>query len=668
MAVITTTPLTILDLTDTRKLEAYITSNSPNVQIFDPNTTTYSPDWSVNNLVLTARAYLNSRDITDSAEFVWYTKDGVGTETQIVPSDVRDVNNNVLTIKTNELLMGISTYVCKVAYQGLNGYNEITFVLTQSGLNGQSGEDAHDVIAEYSINGTDDWLDTFDASMHKYIRFSYNNGVSWGMPIKIVGDDGTSVQIKGMAYVNQSLSQDDVGTELTLYTDTTFNTPIETIGLQHGDSYIVQGYLCVFSGTENKFTCVGLIQGPKGDSGVSSFLFIRYATDSMGSGMSTSWRNRQYIGTAITTQNVAPSNSSAYTWCRFVGQDAYSIVLNASSSVFKVDNNGIVSPDVVYIRTQTNVNSSLSWSYSTDGGRTFNPTPPVGVHRTGTNLFIYGANLQVDSVVIRASAITEISQIVNGFITIYKVFDGVNGVDGAQGESSSIVTLTNNNITFSANQNGEIKSTSFITNVVAQIGNNKVLPVIGSPIGLPDGLIYNGSTEIGDELMLSFSISDKSTLGNSSEVSGQIIIPVTYPYHTNLIFNWNKILSGLTIDDLADSVLEYGEINSWFYRKWNSGKLEQWTQLSGTTGGFTQAGAMYRSLNSLSGTFAIPFTIHNPIVSASISGDENTKLILETQGRSTLQQTPIYWGLTSTDFTAEQHSWFVDIMAVGSWK
>ena len=55
MAVLTSSQQTFVDITDQRKLSAYITSNLPKTQSEDPNTLPheYAPDWTSSNLVLT---------------------------------------------------------------------------------------------------------------------------------------------------------------------------------------------------------------------------------------------------------------------------------------------------------------------------------------------------------------------------------------------------------------------------------------------------------------------------------------------------------------------------------------------------------------------------------------------------------------------------------------
>lgn len=80
-----------------------------------------------------------------------------------------------------------------------------------------------------------------------------------------------------------------------------------------------------------------LIKGEKGDKGadgktpvkgvdyfdgVSTYLWIRYATDSNGTAMSdVPSSNTKYIGTATTTTSTAPSNASAYEWSKYIGDN-----------------------------------------------------------------------------------------------------------------------------------------------------------------------------------------------------------------------------------------------------------------------------------------------------------------------------------------------------------
>ena len=70
MAILTSSQQTFVDITDQRKLSAYITSNLPKSQIEDPNVLphTYAPDWASTPLTLTPVVFL---DQTRQSRVAW---------------------------------------------------------------------------------------------------------------------------------------------------------------------------------------------------------------------------------------------------------------------------------------------------------------------------------------------------------------------------------------------------------------------------------------------------------------------------------------------------------------------------------------------------------------------------------------------------------------------
>ena len=61
--------------------------------------------------------------------------------------------------------------------------------------------------------------------------------------------------------------------------------------------------------------------GATGNDGVSSYLWIRYSQNANGSGMTSNSTDAKYLGFAITTTNVAPTNNSDYQWSLIKGSD-----------------------------------------------------------------------------------------------------------------------------------------------------------------------------------------------------------------------------------------------------------------------------------------------------------------------------------------------------------
>lgn len=136
MAKITSNALTFVDTTDSRKFEAHISSNLPQVQIYDKNKTTnqYSPDWSKNdNLRLTASIYLDSTDITTNTSVVieWY-KNSISAATKIGNGKTLTINTNVLSSES------IITYICQATYQNLTTNARIDYTRIDNGSSGSS--------------------------------------------------------------------------------------------------------------------------------------------------------------------------------------------------------------------------------------------------------------------------------------------------------------------------------------------------------------------------------------------------------------------------------------------------------------------------------------------------------------------------------------------------
>lgn len=126
--------ITFMDVTDDRKLDIYISSNHPTVQLYNSNTKVYTPDWSITNLRLSAEIYLDAKDVTadSQVEIGWYKKIGA-TETLIGTGVSLTITSNVLASDP------IITYICKAEYQNINAMSQLVFTCTDTGLNGTNG-------------------------------------------------------------------------------------------------------------------------------------------------------------------------------------------------------------------------------------------------------------------------------------------------------------------------------------------------------------------------------------------------------------------------------------------------------------------------------------------------------------------------------------------------
>lgn len=417
---ITSGNITFLDRTDDRKLDVYISSNHPTVQIHNSNTDTYTPDWSATNLQLSAQVYLDSHDVTTDTktEIGWYSKVG---NTEILVG-----TGPTLTVSTNALAASpILVYVCKAEYQNVNALSQITF--TQ--------------------------VDT--------------------------GKDGTSVNIKATATSVTHVPDTDY------YTITYNKSDVSTAELN--DAYIYKGdlYVCVDSKEGvDYFANVGRIQGPAGDP-------------------------------------------------------AKNIILSGSAQVFKVNKTNIVTPSTISVTAHTFNTADIMWAYSENGGQTYTGDLPIGLAQSGNTVIVTGATLTTNSITIKAS-----DGEVEDVLTIYKAFDGADGKSGSPGSPAPLAFLTNENVSFAANANGQVPTTAFTTNVVAYLGTTKTIPALGTITGLPTGMTVGTPITSINELILTFSVTDKANFGSDESNSGTITIPVTSPINTNLKLNWSKINAG----------------------------------------------------------------------------------------------------------------------------
>ena len=144
--ILTSSQQTFVDITDQRKLSAYITSNLPKTQSEDPNTLphAYAPSWAANHLVLTPVIFLNQTNVALDASGLtisWKRKDGTGAESALSSGEM--VSGGILTVSQNKLSAsssGMITYICYINYYDSETKNtvnisDITYTLVKNAEN-----------------------------------------------------------------------------------------------------------------------------------------------------------------------------------------------------------------------------------------------------------------------------------------------------------------------------------------------------------------------------------------------------------------------------------------------------------------------------------------------------------------------------------------------------
>lgn len=147
-----------------------ISTSLPSQQVLDQTTSTYIPDFSSQNMVMTPVVRINGQ-VADLAnqDITWSKKNG-----ELTPSET--VSNNILTISENVLNADkrSETYICTMKYdvneEDPNDYKEvraqIELTLVLDGQKGEDGQDGHavrlNVTADrfYSTDGTNYTPDT----------------------------------------------------------------------------------------------------------------------------------------------------------------------------------------------------------------------------------------------------------------------------------------------------------------------------------------------------------------------------------------------------------------------------------------------------------------------------------------------------------------------------
>jgi hypothetical protein len=145
--VLTSSQQTFVDITDQRKLSAYITSNLPKTQSEDPNVLphTYAPSWASTNLVLTPVVFLDQTGVALNSKgltITWKRKDGTSAEASLTTGET--VTNGVLKVTQDKLAAsssGMITYICYISYYDsetkntVNISSDITYTLVKNAEN-----------------------------------------------------------------------------------------------------------------------------------------------------------------------------------------------------------------------------------------------------------------------------------------------------------------------------------------------------------------------------------------------------------------------------------------------------------------------------------------------------------------------------------------------------
>lgn len=230
------------------------------------------------------------------------------------------------TLGNKSLLTGTIVFTCTVSGKKIS--KKFTWIKSLAGKDGSQGIPAPTYYTWIRYADTPTSGISADPTNKTYIGIAYNqtsqtpssnySDYQWS---KFRGDDGAS--IKGddgkTLYVWIKYADDAKGTNMSdapegkTYMGMAWNKPTSKESTNAADYS-----WSLIKGADGKTP----VKGVDYFDGVSCYIWIRYATDSKGSGMTAvPSTSTTYIGTATTQTSKAPTSASAYTWAKYVGED-----------------------------------------------------------------------------------------------------------------------------------------------------------------------------------------------------------------------------------------------------------------------------------------------------------------------------------------------------------
>ena len=216
------------------------------------------------------------------------------------------------------------------------------------------------------------------------------------------------------------------------------------------------------------------VQGPPGTNGQTTYVWLKYADNASGSGMSDNPTGKSYIGFAYNKTTVAEStNPSDYTWSKIEGpqgvpgadgadgENAINAYLTNENITLKADTQGnlksgqlaLASGQMVVVDGPNIVTNGISYSVVSQTGCV------ATIDSTG-NYRLTALNADSASAIFRASYKGVSLQKTFSINKLYDAAPGQNGTNGQDGKSPIAGYLTNETFIIQTNEDGSLNSES----------------------------------------------------------------------------------------------------------------------------------------------------------------------------------------------------------------
>ena len=583
--------VSVVDLTDVGSINLYCTSNQPTSVIYDPNQTTYSPNWSSSPyLVITPVISYNGRSLSPTATGVTITytrKEGSGTATALTTGE--SVSDGILTVSDNKMASissGLLTYICTVEYTdpdtgiAITAQSSLTYSLislaTKVHYASISGETTFLYDTNRNIVGNNRITLTADLTNVSIVQWQYQkaDGSYAAYPITtginssntattlVVDESEANIWLAGgrnavIKLVTSDNTVYDLHDIVKIYDGAAGNSTISAV-LSNENHYLPcrsNGEVKSWNGSTSE---IHIYEG--GDDVTSSWTI----TVTTGEGLTGAYSTSTHIFTPsaltldtsyadfVCRKSGYDDVTKRYTITKLTagqdGEDAVFYEVSPNSYVITLRQSGAFSPaSVVFTayskvgdQARTNYNGRFVISESTDNGQSFS-AKYTSENNEYTHQYIPTSNtVNVIKCVLYQAGGTTV-QLDEQSIAITK--DGRTGQNGQNGQGGLSVGLSNYNDVIPCTTEGKaVASRDISIPFYAYKGITRV-PVTATVGTLPDGVTIksNSAGTATTNGLLVLTVAAGATLGSTALMTGDITITLaTEGKSFDQKYSWTK--------------------------------------------------------------------------------------------------------------------------------
>lgn len=590
--------VSVRDYTDLGQILAYLQSSQPSSVIYNPNTSTYIPNWSTSNLVITPVIQYNGNTLALNAQglVISYTKkEGSSAATSLGAGET--VSGGILTVSANTIASvpsGQLTYICHIQYTdpevgvAIETEANMTYTLISQATELKSayitGESVFLYDTDRNLVGSNTITLTADVSNVSISQWQYkksdgtfaafpltNNTSITGPTLKVVATE-PNIWINSKTAIIKLATNDvdvyDIHQISKIEDGARGNATVSAI-LSNENHYVP----CNASGTVLSW------------NGASTEIHIYEG----GQDVTSSWTIAASLGTGLTgtydpsTHVFTPSGLTSDTsYCDFVctktdyatinrrynitktkagadGDDAVIYSLNVDSLTINKNESNVFSPTSIAFTAQKRVgNASSASTYSgrfkieeSIDGTTYPSTAAYtsSSNETSKSWSPSSANVKLIKCTLYAAGGT--SNVLDTQ-TVAIVSDGTSGRDGDDGLHGISMGLGNYQDVLPCTNAGVTSQERTINIPFYGFAGIQRVPVTATVGTLPTGITVTSNTAgtTAANGLLVLKVANNSNLGNASLITGDITITLqcTYNNQTQSVeekYTWTKNLKAL---------------------------------------------------------------------------------------------------------------------------